>query len=56
LTEPVQGNLGATVLGPQTGSGTGLLVEAILTYTVVSTIWATAIDKENFGIVVSDNT
>jgi len=43
-----QGNLGATTLGA-TSVGTGYWIEVILTYVLVSTVFATAVDRVGFG-------
>jgi len=43
-----QGNLGATTL-TATAAGTGYWIEVILTYVLVSTVFATAIDRVGFG-------
>jgi len=47
---PLQGNLGATTLGA-TSVGPGYWIEVILTYVLVSTVFATAIDRVGFGIL-----
>jgi len=46
-----QGNLGATVLSPGTGVGTGYWIEVILTFVLVSTVFATAIDRVGFSLL-----
>lgn len=45
--EPV--NLGATVLSGEIGIGTGIVVEAVLTFFLVFTVMATGVDKRGSG-------
>jgi len=49
IPDGFEGNLGTTTLAPGYGRGTGVLLEGIMTFTLVSIIYATAIDKIGFG-------
>ncbi|MBI2935641.1 MAG: MIP family channel protein [Chloroflexi bacterium] len=45
----LQGNLGAHALGGDVNAGMGLIVEVVLTFLLVFTVFATAIDPRGFG-------
>jgi len=49
IPDAFEGNLGTTTLAAGYSGGRGVLLEAIMTFTLVSTVYATAIDKIGFG-------
>ena len=49
LPDMLEGNLGAHALGSDVTMGMGLLIEIVLTFTLVFVIFATAIDREGMG-------
>ena len=49
ISIPEEGNLGAHVLGPDVTVGMGILIEIVITFVLVFTVFTTAIDPKGMG-------